>query len=48
MYLQQMGRRGRAWMQNEFGWDEIGRNMAQVYAWLLGTGPRPACVHDHV
>ena len=46
--LQQMGRRGRTWMQNEFGWDEIGRNMAQVYAWLLGTGARPACVHDHV
>lgn len=42
--LAQMGRRGRAWMQAEFGWLRIAAEMAEVYAWTLGQGPRPTCV----
>jgi glycosyltransferase involved in cell wall biosynthesis len=35
-----MGGRGRAWMARDFGWDRIGRNMAEVYRWLYaGTAP---------
>lgn len=39
-----MGLRGRAWMQREFGWDAIGRDMSNVYRWLVGDGPPPQCV----
>jgi glycosyltransferase involved in cell wall biosynthesis len=42
--LEQMGRCGRAWMKAEFQWDGIGQQMAAVYRWLCGTGPRPAGV----
>jgi glycosyltransferase involved in cell wall biosynthesis len=39
-----MGERGRAWMERDFGWDGIGRQMADVYRWLVEGGDRPACV----
>ena len=41
-----MGLRGREWMARDFGWPAIGRQMAEVYRWLLGEGPQPACVVD--
>lgn len=40
----EMGRRGREWMQSDFAWVSIGERMAEVYDWLLGRGPQPACV----
>lgn len=40
----QMGARGCAWMQRDFGWDGIANRMAQVYAWCLMQGDRPDCV----
>ena len=39
-----MGAAGRRWMLREFGWDAVGRSMMSVYAWLMGTGSRPASV----
>jgi glycosyltransferase involved in cell wall biosynthesis len=42
--LAAMGMRGREWVAREFSWDRIGRDMLAAYAWLLGRGPRPACV----
>jgi glycosyltransferase involved in cell wall biosynthesis len=39
-----MGGRGRAWMERDFAWDGIARQMAAVYRWLVQGGERPACV----
>lgn len=41
------GARGRAWVLQDYSWDKIGRDMASVYAWLLGEGVRPAMVYEH-
>jgi glycosyltransferase involved in cell wall biosynthesis len=41
-----MGLRGEAWVKEAFSWDAIGRDMVDVYRWVLGQGPRPACVHQ--
>lgn len=40
-----MGARGRAWMARDFGWDQIARDMVEVYAWLKYRTARPECVH---
>jgi glycosyltransferase involved in cell wall biosynthesis len=40
------GRRGREWMRTSFKWDVIGRNMAEVYRWLLDGGVKPAWVRQ--
>lgn len=39
-----MGRKGRAWMKRDFGWDKIGGMMKQTYEWVLGGGPAPGWV----
>jgi glycosyltransferase involved in cell wall biosynthesis len=40
--MEARGRRGRAWMERDFGWTSIGRRMARAYAWLLRNGsPEP-------
>lgn len=39
-----MGARGRAWMAQDFSWEEIGRRMAECYAWSLGRCGPPACL----
>lgn len=39
-----MGRRGRAWMQRDFGWDGIAERMIGVYSWLLSGADRPGWV----
>jgi glycosyltransferase involved in cell wall biosynthesis len=43
--LAQMGRNGRAWMERDFSWSTIGREMSAVYRWLNGRGEKPSCVH---
>lgn len=40
-----MGLRGHAWMQREFSWDHIARQMLDVYAWIIGQSDPPPCVH---
>jgi glycosyltransferase involved in cell wall biosynthesis len=42
--LSAMGRRGRAWVARDFGWDAIASKMAAVYAWLAGKAARPEWV----
>lgn len=39
-----MGERGRLLVRREFAWPQIGAQMREVYAWLLGGGAQPACV----
>ena len=43
--LQEMGRRGRAWMVRDYGWDAMALQMDMAYQWLLGRGEKPTCVH---
>jgi glycosyltransferase involved in cell wall biosynthesis len=42
--LAQMGARGRAWMQRDFGWEPAARRLAEAYGWLLHGGAVPAHV----
>ena len=42
--LFEMGKRGRLWMAEEFGWEGVAIRMTSVYSWLLGLAPRPSCV----
>lgn len=42
--LRAMGLRGRAYVNQQFSWPEIARQMIEVYEWVLGGGPPPACV----
>ncbi len=38
--LQSMGACGKAWMEEEFGWSNIGRKMQAAYAWLRNNDRR--------
>jgi glycosyltransferase involved in cell wall biosynthesis len=40
----EMGRRGRQLIEFGYSWEKIGRDMADVYAWILSGGPRPDTV----
>lgn len=42
--LREMGLRGRRWVDREFGWDRVGEQMGEVYNWVAGQAPPPACV----
>lgn len=42
--LHAMGERGRTLVTERYSWDPIGRQMAEVYRWLVGGGPPPDCV----
>ena len=35
MPLREMGQRGRQWMQDEFSWDRVARDMAELYRNLI-------------
>lgn len=39
-----MGRRGRAWMERDFGWPGQAAAMAAVYHWLTTAGEPPAAI----
>ncbi|WP_074078335.1 glycosyltransferase [Microvirga massiliensis] len=39
-----MGARGRAWMERDFAWAAVGRQMLEVYHWAAAGGARPSCV----
>lgn len=40
----EMGQRGRAWMERDFGWEGIGERMIDLYEWVLGRQTRPSFV----
>lgn len=42
----QMGARGRAWMQRDFGWRRIAEDMIKVYTWLDTGGSQPDVLFD--
>lgn len=42
--LRDMGRRGRDYVEQNFGWPGIAQQMLSVYRWVLGQGDRPDCV----
>jgi glycosyltransferase involved in cell wall biosynthesis len=42
--LEEMGERGREWMQREFSWDGLALQMDAAYRWLLDGGSPPECV----
>jgi glycosyltransferase involved in cell wall biosynthesis len=42
--LREIGQRGRALMEEKYSWKRVGEQMKRSYEWLLGSGPKPACV----
>lgn len=43
--LAAMGERGREYVEESLTWSHAACRMAEVYAWILHRGERPACVH---
>jgi glycosyltransferase involved in cell wall biosynthesis len=39
-----MGALGRRLVEDKFQWSQVARQMTEVYDWILGFGPQPACV----
>lgn len=39
-----MGARGRRLVEERFTWPRVATQMKEVYDWVLGGGPQPACV----
>jgi glycosyltransferase involved in cell wall biosynthesis len=39
-----MGRNGRRLVEERYQWPRIANSMTEVYDWILGHAPRPACV----
>jgi poly(glycerol-phosphate) alpha-glucosyltransferase len=44
--LSEMGSRGRQLVREKFAWWPVAAEMKSLYDWILGNGPRPACVID--
>lgn len=42
--LEEMGRRGKAWMERDYVWAGIGKKMLAAYEWLVNGGERPEWV----
>lgn len=42
--LDEMGQRGRTWMETEYSWNEIGRKMVETYKWICNGGAKPVWV----
>jgi glycosyltransferase involved in cell wall biosynthesis len=42
--LREMGQRGRVLVEEKYAWEPIGKQMVEVYEWMLGRRDRPACV----
>ena len=40
--LREMGERGQSLVLRDYTWSRIAEQMARVYLWLLGAGPKPA------
>lgn len=44
--LRQMGLRGRAWMERNYGWDTFAYQMEKAYEWVINGGRRPDWVRE--
>lgn len=42
-----MGHRGRCWMEEDFSWKRVVRQMEEVYRWILFGGEKPGCVMEN-
>ena len=42
--LEAMGKRGRAWMEREFGWASVAERVEAAYRWVLDGGERPTSI----
>jgi glycosyltransferase involved in cell wall biosynthesis len=42
-FLQAMGQRGRSWMQTDFSWPHLARQLAETYRWILAGAARDQC-----
>lgn len=40
----EMGQRGRNLVAERFSWSKVAASLNGVYQWVLGAGPKPACV----
>ena len=45
--LAEMGQRGRNWIEAEFSWARIVRQMAETYRWIMQGVKRPAWVIEN-
>lgn len=41
-----MGTRGRAWMERDFGWEDVSERMRVLYSWIVRGTSRPDFVQD--
>ena len=44
--LVDMGRKGRAWMERDFGWNSVAQRMEAAYRWVLDGGEAPSWVRQ--
>jgi glycosyltransferase involved in cell wall biosynthesis len=42
--LGELGRKGRAWMERDFGWASVAQQMEAAYCWLLNRGHPPETI----
>ena len=42
--LNEMGKRGRTWMVQDFSWEVIAQEMLAVYRWLSGNDNKPCLI----
>jgi glycosyltransferase involved in cell wall biosynthesis len=42
--LQQMGKRGRAWVARDYSWERVGSEMEAAYKWVLGGAEMPTSI----
>jgi glycosyltransferase involved in cell wall biosynthesis len=42
--LHGMGIKGRAWMARDFSWEQVARDMEDLYAWLVGRAGQPPSI----
>ncbi len=45
--LGEMGRRGRAYVANNYTLDNSIKSLISIYKWVLGKGPEPECIFHH-
>lgn len=45
--LEEMGLRGRNWMETEYSWTQVGRQMAETYRWVVHGGNKPDWVIEN-
>lgn len=42
----EIGQNGRKWMERDFSWDKIAKDMIKTYKWLIDHKEKPKCVRN--